>query len=87
MALSLEERNFPVFHYRRNEQLNELSCFGVCRPRASLVIMKESTSYRVHHVNIIIYIYGDIDDDDEDNDGKICIVTDLSLILIKSINF
>ena len=80
MALFLEERSFSVFHYRRNEQLKKLSCFGVYRPLASFVIMKEYTSYRVHHVNVMISIYGDIDDDDDVDDGKICIVTHLSLI-------
>ena len=90
MALFLEERSFPVFHYRRNEQLNGLSCFGVYQPLASLVIMKEYTSYRAHHVNVMISIYDDIDADDDVNDvndGKICIVAHLSLIIIKSINF
>ena len=87
MRLFLEERSFPVFHYRRNEQLSGLSCFGVYQPLASLVIMKKCTSHRVHHVNIMISIYGDIGDDDDVNDDKICIVTHLSLMLIKSTNF
>ena len=48
--------------------------------------MKECTSHRVHHVNVMISINGDVYDDDN-NDFKISIVTHLSLILIKSINF
>ena len=87
MALSLEERSFLVFRYRRNEHLNGLSCFGAYRPLASLVIMKECTSHRVHHVNVMISIDSNVDDDDDDNNVKICIVTYLSLILIKSISF
>ena len=87
MALSLDERSFLVFHYRRNDHLNGLSCFGVYRLLASLVIFKECTSYRVHHVNVMISIYGDINNDDDGNDGEIYIVTHLSLILINSINF
>ena len=87
MALFLEERSFPVFHYRRNEQLNGLSCFGVYQPLASLVIMKQRTSHRVHHVNVMISIYGDINDDDDEHDIKISTVTHLSLIFIKSISF
>lgn len=86
MALSLEERSFPVSRYRRNEHLNGLCCFGVYRPLASSVIMKECTSYRVHHVNVMISVDGNVDDDDDDNNVKICSVTYLSLILIKSIN-
>ena len=70
MALSLEGRSFPVFHYRRNKHLNELSCFGVYQPLASLVIVKECTSHRVHHVNVMISIYVDIDNGDDDHDGK-----------------
>ena len=84
MALSLEERSCPVFHYRRNDHLNGLRCIGVCQPLASLVVMKQRTSYRVHHVNVMISIYSDIDDEHDDNDGKICIITHLSLIVIKS---
>ena len=74
MALSLDERSFPVFHYRRNEHLDELSCFGVYRPLASLIIMKECTSYRVHYVNVMISIDGDVGDDDDDNYFKISIL-------------
>ena len=89
MALSLDERSFLVFHYIRNELLNGLSYFGVYRPLSSLVIMKECTSYRVHHVKVIISIDDVViyNDDDDDNDFKMCIVTNLSLILIKSIYF
>ena len=62
--------------------MNELSCFGVYRPLALLVIMKECTSYKVWHANVIVSIDSDADDNDDDNDVKICIVTHLSLILI-----
>ena len=86
MALSLEERSFPVFHHRINEHLNGLSCFGVYLPLASMVIMIECTSYRMHHVNVMVSVYVDLDDEDDDSDRKICIVTLLSSILIKSIN-
>lgn len=87
MALSLEERSLLVFHYKRNEHLNELSCFADYRPFASLVIMKEWISYRVHHINVMISIDGNADDDNDSNDGTICIVTHLRIILIRSIIF
>ena len=87
MALYLDERSFPVFHYRRNEKLNGLSCFGVYQPLALLVMMKECMSYRVHHVNVMISIDGDVNEDDDNNDFKLSIVTHLSLILIKIISF
>ena len=89
MALSLEGKNFPVCHYRRNEHLNGLRCSGVYGPLASLVIMKECTSYKVHHVNIMMSIDGDADDDDDGNgnDRKIYIAIHLRIMIIKSINF
>ena len=74
MALSQEERSFPVFHYRRNEQLNGLSCFGVYRPLALLVMMKECTSGRGHHVNVMISVDGGADGDDDDSDGKFALL-------------
>ena len=64
IALPLEEKNFPVCHFRRNEHLNGLSCSGVYRPLVLLVIMKECTSYKVHHVHVMMSIAGDADDNE-----------------------
>lgn len=54
------------------------------------LIMKECTSYKVHHVNVMMSIDGDADDDDGNgngNDREICIAIHLRIMIIKSINF
>ena len=88
MALFREERSFPVSHYRRNEQVNGLSCFGVYQLLTWLVMMGERTSYRLHHVNIMSSIGVDVDIDGDDNyDDKIFIVTHWSLVTNQEYQF